>query len=666
MLQPTFLKGNAAAFTNPHTIILSAKMAQKFFGSTEPLGQTLRMDNEQDYTVIGVVKDAEPNVSIAYDYLAPVENFIQKARWLDNWATYGISTMLELRPGANVDKLNDQLTAILRPKARLYAHATCQLWSMTRWHLYDRFTNGQPDGGRITFIRMVSAIAWIIIVIACINFMNLATAKAGQRAREVGVRKTLGAMRKALIGQFLLESLLMAFVAVGFAIVLIYLFLPAFNTLVDKQLTFTPLKPVHLAALVSIGVFCGLIAGSYPAFYLSSFDPVAVLKGQRIGLNTGAGFIRKTLVVTQFTFSVGLIVCTVIINQQIQYVRSRDLGYNKEHLVYTGIQGDLASHFDALRSDLLQSGVVADAAISSSPPLGVWNTTTSQQVTWPGGGPDSKIKIAWVTVSPGYLSTMGLTLKEGRNFYPDTKADSGDIIINETLAKIIGKEAHPGDYLTYMQRDRLKIIGIVKDYLFDDMRGSVSPLMIDCEPQIKENYNFLDIRLKPGNDLPASLAKMVAVIRGDNPGYPVDYNFVDQDFAQEFTIETRIGEFAGIFSILAILISCLGLFGLAAYTAERRTKEIGIRKVLGASTAGLASLLSKEFLQLVTLACFIAFPLSWVGMNFWLKEYAYRMVIHWWIFALAGTAALLIALLTVSFLAIRAAMANPVNSLRTE
>ena len=666
IMQPEFIKGSAAGFTNLHTLVISVTMSKKFFGETDPIGKTLRVDNTQDYTVIGVVKDAPSNVSLRYNWLMPVQNFMEKNTWLRSWNTYGISTLVELRPDANITRVANQLTGILRPKYKLYTHASCWLQSMNDWHLNWRFANGRPDGGPITFVRLMTAIGWIIIFIACINFMNLATARAGQRAREVGVRKTLGALRKALIGQFILEAILMSFIAVVLAVFLVYLSLPGFNTLVEKQLTFSPLQPIHLTALLIIGILCGLIAGSYPAFYLSSFQPVAVLKGQRIGLNTGAGFIRKGLVVTQFTVSVVLIVCTVVIYQQVQYLRARDLGYDKEHLISTTTHGDLVKHFDAIRTELLQTGVVVNTALSASPPLSMWQNVTSQEVTWPGAGANKDVRIWWETVTSDYFSTMGLQIKEGRDFYSEARRDTGHIIINETTAALMGKEGHVGGQLLY-GNERFTIIGIAKDFLFNDMHASsISPLIINCSQARPGQFGFMEIKLKAGNNLPAALAKVEAVVKANNPGYPFDYRFLDENFAAMFTLEARIGQFAGIFSMLAIFISCLGLFGLAAYTAERRTKEIGIRKVLGASNATIASLLSKEFLQLVMLSCLIAFPLSWWFMYSWLKDYAYRTAMHWWIFALAGGAAISIAVLTVSFLAIRAARANPVNSLRTE
>jgi len=666
MFQLPFVKGSAAGFNNPHTLVLSQKLAQKYFGDADPVGKTLRLNNEQDYAVIGVVKDQPPNASLRFDYLAPVANFVENNPWLNNWATYGIRTIVELQPGTDVNRINQQLTKVLRPKAQLYANANCLLWSMNDWHLYANYTNGHPDGGSIRYVRLFATIAWIILIIACINFMNLATARAGHRAREIGVRKTLGALRKALIHQFILEALVMSFIAVALAVGLVYIFLPGFNTVFAKHLVFDLFTPSHLTGMLAIGILCGLMAGSYPAFYLSSFHPSAVLKGQQIGLNNGAGFVRKGLVVTQFVISVTLIICTVIIYQQVQHVKDRDLGINKEHLLYIYIGGNVEEHFDAVKSDLLTTGVVADAALTSSPPLAMWQTTTSNKLTWRGGDPESKIKIATESASPEYLSTMGITLKEGRNFDRDIMADSGHVIINESLAKLMGKAGRVGEFFTYNDTTRLMIVGIVNDFVFNDMYGTAGPLVISCAPERDGNYTFLNIRLRPGKDLSSALAKVEAAFKVYNPGRPFDYTFADDRFDWNFIMETRIGKQAGIFSVLAVVISCLGLFGLAAYTAERRTKEIGIRKVLGASVTGLAVLLSKEFLKWVTLACLIAFPLAWWTMSRWLADYAYRTAIHWWVFVLTGIAALVIALLTVSIQAIRAALLNPVETLRSE
>jgi putative ABC transport system permease protein len=474
MTQLSFTKGNAAGFNNPHTLVLSEKMAQKFFGATDPVGKTLQLNNQQSFVVIGVARNPPPNVSLQFDWLAPVSNFLDKQKWLNSWGTYGISTLVEVRPGADINKINQQLTALLRSKSKMPVNATCQLWAMNDWHLRDNYTNGVQDGGHISAVRLFAAIAWIILIIACINFMNLATARSGQRAREIGVRKTLGAVRTTLISQFLAETLVMSFLAVLMAVLLVYLSLPYFNILVAKQLIFDPLAPAHLAGLLVIGILCGLIAGSYPAFYLSAFKAVSVLKGQRTGTNSGAGFVRRGLVVTQFAISVALIVCTVIIYQQIQHIKTRDLGFNKQNLLYTALTGKMTERFDVIKTELLQTGVVANAALSNSPPLAMWSTITFNDMTWEGSDPNSTIKAYWEGVSPEYLSTMGLQLKEGRNFHADITSDSGHIIINESMARLMGKAGRIGSLLN-SGKYRFQIIGIVKDHLFNNMYGSVPP-----------------------------------------------------------------------------------------------------------------------------------------------------------------------------------------------
>jgi len=665
MIQLSFAKGNAAGFNNPHSIVLSQKMAQKFFGDTDPIGKTIQLNNQQNFVITGVVHNQPANISFQFDWLMPVSNFLEKQKWLDDWGTYGIPTLVEVRPGADIKKIDQQLTAMLQSKHKMPVKASCRLWAMNDWHLRDNYTNGEPDGGQISAVKLFAAIAWIILLIACINFMNLATARAGQRAREIGVRKTLGAVRYTLISQFLAETLAMSFLAVLLAILLVYVSLPYFNILVTKQLIFDPLSPVVWASLLGLVLFTGLVAGSYPAFYLSSFNPVSVLKGQRKGDGNGAGFVRRGLVVTQFAVSVVLIVATVIIYQQINHIKDRDLGYNKQNLLYTGLTGKMIERFDVIKSELLQTGVVANAAISNSPPLEMWSSITLNEMTWEGSDPNSTIKGYWEGVSPEYISTMGLQLKAGRNFYADTSANRRKVIINESMARLMGNAGNVGSVINAGKR-QFQIIGIVKDHVFNYIYGSTPPLILSCETRSSNHYHTLQIRLNASNKLPTALAKIEAVLKANNPGFPFEYQFADETFNSIFRGESTLGQLAGIFASLAIIISCLGLFGLAAYTAERRTKEIGIRKLLGASASGLAAMLAKEFMQLVALACLIAFPLAWFLMNGWLSNYAYRIAIHWWVFGITGMVALLIALLTVSVQAIRSALSNPVQCLRSE
>ncbi len=533
---------------------------------------------------------------------------------------------------------------------------------MNKWRLYNNFdTNGKEKEGRLKYVNLFSLIAWIILIIACINFMNLATARSEQRAREVGVRKVLGAGKRKLIAQFIGEALFMSLLSTLFAIIIILLVLPAFNTLVEKQLVLDIFNPSHFGALLLITILCGLIAGSYPAFYLSSFNPIAVLKGLK--LKTGsAGLIRKGLVVLQFAISVTLIISTIIIYQQIQHVKNRDLGYNKQGLIYTDLNGKMKENFSVIKNDLLQTGFVQNASLSNNQVLQLGSNTGD--FAWAGKDPKKQVLITVEGVSPEYISTMGMHLKSGRDFYTDIKSDSNNVIINEALAKLLRKKDVVGSILTRNDgKEKYTIVGVIKDFVYNSMYAPASPLIMYSDTS---NVNYLSVRLKQNADIKSALAKIESVVKHNNPGYPVEFNFVDEQFNQLFKTESLIGKLAGVFAVLAIVISCLGLFGLSAYTAEKRTKEIGIRKVLGASTSGLAGLLSKDFIKLVIISCLIAFPLAGWLMNNWLQDFEYRVHINPAIFIVAGLLATLIALITVSFQAIRAAVTNPAKSLRTE
>ena len=665
-----FLKGAAAgALRRPQSIIISAPMARRFFGNADPIGRTLRMSNSTNYTVTGVVPESPDNQTFRFDWLTSFDDFLEQQQGMKVWGNLGRPAIYELEPGVDPDGVAKQLTALIRPKDQEYTKSEMILWPMKEWHLYSNYTNGKQDGGAIKFVRLFSLIASIILLIACINFMNLATARAGQRAREVGVRKTLGAPKRSLIGRFIAEALLLSFCSVILAVLLVYLALPSFNNLVGKDLVFHPFSPAHLIGLFSIGCCCGLLSGSYPAFYLSSFNPVAVLKGLRVHARGGAGFVRRVLVTTQFVVSVVLIISTIIIYQQVQHIKDRDLGYDKHHLLYLDVQGKMGEHYDAIRDHLMATGVLDQAALSFSPPLYMWSGTDNQHILWEGDDPNSKEFINQEVVSPGYVQTMGLKILAGRDFYPTPDVDSTSVMINQTLARLMGKAGKVGTRIYDFDgntKSPRTIIGIVGDFVFNDMYGKPNPLYIMCRRKWYPYTHSLNLRLKPGIEPAAAITKITAVIKADNPGYPVEVKFADAEFDRLFTDETRIGKLAGLFATLAILISCLGLFGLAAYTAEQRTKELGIRKVLGASIPGLAGLLSREFLQLVGLSCLVAFPLAAWMMHSWLATYAYRTALHWWVFAFAGLGALLIALITVSFQAVRAALVNPVKTLRSE
>jgi predicted permease len=654
------------AFNQLHSLVISEKMAEKFFHDQKNIiGKTIKVDNKEDYIISGVIKDLPENSTLQFDWLAPFQGFFDENKWLLNWGNNGIQTFAELDKKADPMLLNKKLNGYIKSKDTS-AIAQPFLFCMNDWRLRNKFEEGKQTGGRIQYVRMFSTIAWIILLIACINFMNLATARSEKRAREVGVRKVLGAGKNNLIGQFIGEALLMSFLSVALAILMMYLILPFFNTIVSKHLSIGLGNPIHIFALIAIGLVCGLVAGSYPAVYLSSFNPIWVFKGLKIK-GSAPAFIRKGLVILQFTISIALIIGTIIIYQQIQHIKNRDLGYDKNDLIQTGLRGDMEKKFPVIKHDLLQTGYVDKAALSNLNQLYMGSSTNDFR--WEGKDPAKKVLITQDYVSPEYISTMGIKIKEGRNFHPVAANDSLSVIVNETLANMIGK--NPVGKILFRDTSATgsvpyTIVGITKDFVFEDMYGKPDPLVFMCYSPYSQNFGYMYIRLRPHIDVEKATAKIETVIKNNNPGYPFNYIFVDDEFNRQFRSEMLIGKLSRIFALLAIIISCLGLFGLAAYTAERRTKEIGIRKVLGATVAGITGLLSKDFLRLVFISAIIAFPLSWWFMHKWLQNYAYRISIDWWVFVIAGLLGLLIALITISFQSIRAAIANPVKSLRTE
>lgn len=660
ILDLPFVYGSAEhSLDQLHSVVINETMAKKFFGDADPVGKALKMNNDKDFIVTGVFKDLPKNSTLQFQWLAPLANIDHSQPWMTLWGANWARTYIELEPTANLAAINQKLKTYIGTKVD-HNTTQCFLFAMNDWNLHSNFTDGKMDGGRITYVKLFSFIAWVILLIACINFMNLATARSEQRAKEVGVRKVMGAGKGKLIGQFISEAVVMSFISVLIAVGLIYAALPSFNTLVQKDLSVDLVAPAHLIYLVSIALITGLLAGSYPAFYLSSFNPITVLKNIRIKSSASSGFIRQSLVVIQFTVSIILIIGTVIIYQQIQHVKNRQLGFDKGNLVYINVQGKMIDHFTAIDYDLKKSGVVESSALSSDPVLQIGSN--SDNYSWEAKDATKNPLISWENVSPQFVTTTGMKLVAGRNFYPAAGVDSNNVIINEAFAKQMGKEGHVGSIITEGAK-REPVVGIVKDFLYNDMYAPSQPMVFYCRPA---DTRTLTVRLKKDANTQDALAKIGLIIKSNNPGYPFEYAFIDDDFKQIFKTETLTGSLAGVFAGLAIFISCLGLFGLAAYTAERRIKEIGIRKVLGASVTGLAGLLSKDFLKLVGISCIIAFPIAYWATHNWLQNYQYRIDINWFIFVAAGLAAMLIALTTVSFQAIKAALMNPVKSLRSE
>lgn len=659
MFKLKFLKGSAStAFNQIYSVVLTQNLANKIFGSTEDvIGKRIKIDTDQEYVVSGIIENLPDNTSFDFEWLLSFKIYEKENDWLKYWASIGVVTYAELDPNADITTINKTLYNYLSSKQE-GSKMKMSLYPMIHWRLYDTFDNGKEIPGRIKYVKLFSLIAWIIIIIACINFMNLSTAHSQKRAGEVGVRKVLGARKSGLILQFMGESIITALIATLLAVSLIYVSLPFFNLLVEKNLSVNIFDPLHLGILLGIAILCGLISGIFPAYYLSSFKPVKVLKGLKIKEGS-ARWVRKGLVVAQFCVSIILIISTILIYQQIQHVKNRNLGFDKQHLVYMNVNDNVQKHFWPIKNELLQSGFVDKVSMSTSTPLN--KDGSAANFNWQGKNPEKQVMITYEGITPDYIKTIGINVKAGRDFYPNVANDSTSILINQAFADIIGNKNIVGSTIQW-EDEPLTIVGVVDDFVYNNLYEKSSPLLFYSNT----HGNYLNIRFKKNANLSKALPALKAVMAQNNPSHPFEYKFVDDQFEKTFKMETLIGELAGIFATLAILISCLGLFGLAAYTAEQRKKEIGVRKVLGASVQNLVALLSKDFLKLVLLSCVIAFPLGWWVMKGWLQDYEYRISIGWWVFALAGVSAILIALITVSFQAIRAAIANPVKSLRTE
>ena len=631
------------------------------------VGKTVRVDNKQDYVISGVIKDIPKNSTVQFEWVAPFQIWYDENKsWAQEWGNNDLSTYVELKPNVSAASVNKILYNFIQQRESK-SIARPFLWSAHDWHLRGEFDNGvQTGGGRITYVHLFSIIAWIILLIACINFMNLATARSEKRAREVGVRKVLGSGKRMLIFQFIGEAIFMAALSAVVAVIIMALLLPAFNLLVQKNLVLDLGNPLHLAALLAITLICGLFAGSYPSLYLSSFNPVFVLKGLKMK-GSSAAIIRKGLVILQFSISIILIISTIIIYQQIEHVKSRSLGFNKNNLLQVDMNNEMTKNYDAVRQDLLNTGLVENLAISNYNTLYGGNNTGS--LVWEGKKSNNEVLISTRYVSPGYMKTSGIKILEGRDLVETDSVQSKkiNVLITQSLEKLMGDNTAVSKTLHWngdTSGTVVNIVGVVNDYVYGDMYSKPDPVMFFCvnRPDASNMY----VRIKPNTNVETAIKQIGAVIKKDNPSYPFTYHFVDDQFNQMFQNEQLISKLSRVFATLAIIISCLGLFGLAAYTAERRTKEIGIRKVLGAGITNITTLLSKDFLQLVVISCIVAFPVAWWMMSNWLHNYKYRIEISWWIFLAAGLSAILIALITISFQSIKAAMANPVKNLRTE
>ena len=662
----SLIEGNEIdALNDISKIAVSQKLAKTYFGNEDAIGKTLLVDNHP-YKVSAVYKDIPQNVQFyGQDFLLPFQVFYNqnKGQGIDAWGNNWTNSWVKLNPNTNVTAFNEKLKKLIHEKSPDVSNESLWLYPLNRLNLYGAFVNGKEDAsrGKIQYIKMFSMVALIILIIACINFMNLSTARSQQRAKEIGMRKVLGSTRNSLIAALLSESLIVAYLAVLFAVIVIAAVLPSFSNLIGIHLSLNLLHPSHILFLIIIGGLCGLVAGSYPALYLSSFKPVLALKNQ-ITKNAGnAGFVRKGLVVLQFAISVIIIIAVVVIYHQIQFTKNRDLGFNKDKVMYIPATPTLTQSFASLKQDILNTNDISSVSLGAFSPLAMNNNGGGWN--WEGKSTNEDILVTNVATDADYLKSFGIKLAAGRSFSQDPDVDSLNIIINESFAKLMGKAGHVGGQI-WRGDARLTIIGITKNFVYNNMNEvQPAPLIFFNSPS---NANYIFMTVKPENDLQGTISKLQSIVQKADPTQSFDYHFVDKDFEQKFRSQQFIGSLATIFGCLAIFISCLGLFGLASFVAEQRKKEIGVRKVLGASVHGITILLSKDFLSLVFISCLIAFPVAWWIMHDWLQGYDYRTNLSWWIFAAAGVGALLVTLLTVSFQAIKAAVANPVKSLRSE
>jgi putative ABC transport system permease protein len=663
MFQFELIEGNASqALDDATSIVISESTAKALFGNEDPVNKTVLLNNGSELKVTAIMRDVPKNSTFQFDILLTWKLNEQVQQWVrnskDNWGNYSFQVFLEL------DSKNDELEVEAAVKDMLTKNGQNDLkrefflHPMERWRLYSSFKEGKENGGMIDYVQMFTVIAVFILVIACINFMNLATARSERRAREVGIRKSVGSRRSELIFQFIGESLFISFIAFAVAILMSELLLPFYNDLVQKTLRIDYTSPVFWMFAAGLIVLTGVVSGSYPAFYLSSFQPVKVLKG-KVQVGKSASAPRKVLVTLQFGFSILLIIGMIVIYQQIKHVQSRDLGYSQENLITIDYTKEISRNYKVIKQELLQSGVVAAVTKSNSPITSIYSNNF---VGWPGKPEGLRVLFSTIATEYDYAKTMGIKIIQGRDYSEDFKSDSMAVIVNQAAVDVMGLKEPIGTRLDFWDSKR-EIIGVFDNVLMGNVYQPIAPMIVVFSP---EWISSVSVRLEKTNDLPGALKKVEAVFKKYNEAYPFEYAFADVEFAKKFGTINMISQLASLFAGLAIVITGLGLFGLAAFTAEQRTKEIGIRKVMGASITSLVALMNKDFSRLVIVAFVLSAPLAWWFLDYFLQRYQYRITIQWWIFPLTGLVALLFAVIIVSTQAMRAARANPVHSLRNE
>jgi putative ABC transport system permease protein len=674
MLSLQMLKGTRKGLHDINSILLSEATALALFGSAEPLGKLIKLDNKTDLTVTGVYEDLPYNTEFReLTFIAPWELYVNSMEWVKRtrdeaqWGNNSFQLFAQVTDVADMEKVSARIKNVKLDRVdedEKQFKAEIFLNPMRDWHLRSNWEEGIRTGGPIRYVKLFAVVGVFVLLLACINFMNLSTARSEKRAKEVGIRKAVGSVRSQLIKQFFSESFLVVILAFLGSLGLVLLILPWFNEITDKQIRFPWSEPVYWLLCLGFIVLTATLAGSYPALYLSSFQPVRVLKGTfRAGRY--ASLPRKALVVVQFSVSIMLIIGTIIVHNQIQHSKNRPIGYNNDGVIMIQMKSqDFYGKFDVLRNELKSKGAIVEMAESSSPLTAVYSNNGGFE--WEGKDPALQTDFATIWVTHEFGETIGWQFKEGRDFSRDFSTDTLALVINEAAVKFMGVSDPLGMVVRWGDGEdarKYTIVGVIKDML---MSSPYEPVKQTFYMLSYDNVSFINLKLNPKKSATESIALVEATFKKHIPSAPFDYKFTDEEFSKKFVSEERVGRLASGFAMLAIFISCLGLFGLASFTAEQRTKEIGVRKVLGASVLNLWGLLSRDFVLLVFISCLISIPVAWYYLEGWLQNYTYRTDISWWVFAVSVTGAMCITLLTVSYQSIRAALMNPVKSLRSE
>ncbi len=647
-----------AALAQPNQIVITRKVAEKYFPNGLALGKTLQLDNDKVYVVGAIIEDLPHNSTLQFDWL--VNWKVQQQDWMKTWGNNSFQTFVRLRPHTTLAQAEAAMVGIYpRFAGKNFDTGRPTLQAITDLHLYSEYKNGKSIGGRIEYVRVFAIVALFILLIACINFMNLATARSATRAKEVGVRKVVGALRSSLVGQFLSESILTSLLAVVLALGLVWAVLPTFNTVFEKQLTLNLVEPSLWLIVLVLVIITGVLSGSYPALFLSSLQPIKILKG-RLQFGSGPAFFRRALVVFQFSLSIFLIVGMLAVGKQMNYLRTKNLGLDRENVLYWPIEGFTETKkFDAFLGEVVRQPAIASATTTGSLPINI--QSSSGDLKWPGKDPNLNTQVSAMWVGSDFIQTMNIKLLNGRDFRANSRADSANYIINEATAKLM-KMTNPVGKEVEFWMGKGRIIGLMKDFHLQSLHEAITPLILCTEYR---NTSYLLVRTRVGQTQQA-ITELTTISKQFNPNYPFDFHFLNEEYEHLYRSEQQVHTLVNYFGILAILISCLGLFALAAFMAEQRTKEIGVRKVLGASVQNIVGLLSADFLKLVVVALMLASPLAWWALDKWLGTFAYQTELTWWIFGVAGVLAVVIAFLTVSYQSVKAALVNPVTSLRSE